>query len=137
MIVYSKEDVVARVRELTDGAGVPVVYDAVGASTFDNSLACLRARGMLVSFGTASGPIPGFDLFRLNRLGALYVTSANVFTFTRDRTEYVERSGELFEMLRTRMLRVAINHRYPPADAAQAHRDLESRRTMGSLLLRP
>jgi NADPH:quinone reductase len=137
VIVYAKEDVVARVRELTDGTGVPVVYDAVGASTFDNSLACLRERGMLVSFGTASGPIPPFDLFRLNRLGSLYVTSASVFTFTRNRGEYVERTGELFEMLRIGALRIAINHRYPLADAAQAHRDLQARRTTGCIILVP
>ena len=136
-IVYNKQDVVARVHELTDGAGVPVVYDAVGASTFDNSLACLRERGMLVSFGTASGPIPPFDLFRLNRLGSLYVTSASVFTFTRDRVEYLERTAELFEMLRTGALKVAVNHRYPLAEAAQAHRDLKARRTTGCIILLP
>ncbi len=143
VVLYSKEDVVARVLELTGGAGVPVVYDSVGADTFEKSLACLRTRGMLVSFGTPSGPIPPFDVFRLNRNhhmgqgGSLYLTSASVFDFTRQRSEYLERTMDLFEVVRTGQVRIRISKRYPLAEAAQAHHDLQSRQTTGSLVLVP
>lgn len=136
-IVATEEDVVARVRELTDGAGLPVVYDSVGASTFEQSLSCVRRRGLLVTFGTASGPIPPFDLFRLNRLGSLYVTSAGLADYLHDRPELLERARELFEVVRTGAVRVTINQRYPLAETARAHRDLEARRTVGSSLLLP
>jgi NADPH2:quinone reductase len=136
-IVYTSEDVTARVRDLTDGAGVPVVYDAVGRSTFDISLACLMQRGTLVSFGTASGPIPPLDLFRLNLAGSLYVTSASVFTYTRQRAEYLERVTDLFSVLRAEAVRVPIQHRYPLAEAERAHRELEARRTTGCGILVP
>ena len=136
-IVSTEEDVVARVRELTDGAGLPVVYDSVGASTFEESLLCLRRRGLVVSFGTASGPIPPFDLFRLNRMGSLYVTSAGLADYVHDRRELLERSNELFEVVRSGAVRVNINQRYPLAEAARAHRDLEARRTSGSSILLP
>ncbi len=136
-IVSAEEDVVARVRELTDGTGLPVVYDSVGASTFEESLLCLRRRGLVVSFGTASGPIPPFDLFRLNRMGSLYVTSAGLADYVHDRRELLERANELFEVVRSGAVRVNINQRYPLAEAARAHRDLEARRTSGSSILLP
>ncbi len=136
-ILYTQEDVVARVRELTGGAGLPVVYDGVGASTFESSLKCLRRRGLAVSYGSASGVIPPFDLFRLNRMGSLYVTSAGLADYTRDRDELLERAGDLFAVVRSGAVRVEVHQRYPLADAARAHRDLEARRTLGSSILLP
>jgi NADPH:quinone reductase len=143
VIVRGTDDIVARVREITGGRGTPVVYDSVGASTFEISLACLAQRGLLVSYGTASGPIPPFDLFRLNnnhhmgRGGSLYVTSASVFDFTRERQEYLSRVADLFEVIRSGVVKVRINRRYPLRDAAQAHRDLESGVTTGPSVLLP
>jgi NADPH2:quinone reductase len=136
-IVSSQEDVVARVRALTDGRGVAAVFDAVGASTFEISLSCLRRRGMLVSFGSASGPVPPLDLFRLNRMGSLYVTSAGFADYMSTRAELLERATELFDVLKRGVVRVEIHQRYPLSDAAHAHRDLEERRTMGSSILLP
>jgi NADPH2:quinone reductase len=136
-IVYTREDVVARVRELTGGAGLPVVYDSVGASTYEKSLACLRRRGLLVSFGSASGPIPPFDLFRLNRMGSLYVTSAGLADYTHTRQELVERAEDLFSVVTSGAVRIEVKQRYPLAEAARAHRDLEARRTAGSSILLP
>lgn len=136
-IVYTREDVVARVRELTAGAGLPVVYDGVGASTFEKSLLCLRRRGLVVSYGSASGPIPPFDLFRLNRMGSLYVTSAGLADYTHDRDEMLQRAQELFGVVQSGAVRVEVKQRYPLADAARAHRDLEARRTAGSSILVP
>ncbi len=136
-ILYTKEDVVARVRELTGGAGLPVVYDGVGASTFETSLKCLRRRGLVVSYGTASGVIPPFDLFRLNRMGSLYVTSTGLADYTHTRAELVERADDLFAAVLSRAVRVEVHQRYPLAEAARAHRDLEARRTIGSSILVP
>jgi NADPH2:quinone reductase len=136
-IVYTREDVVARVRELTGGAGLPVVYDSVGASTYEKSLACLKRRGLLVSFGSASGPIPPFDLFRLNRMGSLYVTSAGLADYTHTRAELLERAEDLFSVFTSGALRIEVKQRYPLAEAARAHRDLEARRTSGSSILLP
>ena len=136
-IVYTQEDVVARVRALTDGAGLPVVYDGVGASTFEQSLKCLRRRGLVVSYGSASGVIPPFDLFRLNRMGSLYVTSAGLADYTHDRAELLERAADLFGVVSSGAVRVEVRGRYPLAEAARAHRDLEARRTAGSSILLP
>jgi NADPH2:quinone reductase len=136
-ILYTKEDVVARVRELSAGEGLPVVYDGVGATTFETSLRCLRRRGLGVSYGSAGGVIPPFDLFRLNRMGSLYVTSAGLADYTHDRRELLERAEDLFAVYRSGAVRVTINRRYPLADAARAHRDLEARRTAGSSILIP
>lgn len=136
-IVYSQEDVVARVRELTNGAGLPVVYDGVGAATFEQSLKCLRRRGLVVSYGSASGVIPPFDLFRLNRMGSLYVTSAGLADYTHDRAELLERAADLFGVVTRGAVRVEVHQRYPLAEAARAHRDLEARRTLGSSILLP
>ena len=136
-IVYTREDVVARVRELTAGVGLPVVYDGVGASTFEKSLLCLRRRGLVVSYGSASGPIPPFDLFRLNRMGSLYVTSAGLADYTHDREEMLQRAQDLFGVVQSGAVRIAVKQRYPLAEAARAHRDLEARRTAGSSILIP
>jgi NADPH2:quinone reductase len=137
VIVSGREDIVSRVRELTNGTGLPVVFDSVGATTFEASLRCLRPRGTLVSFGSASGPVPPFDIFRLNRMGSLYVTSAGLADYIRGRADLLERAGSLFDAIKSGVLRIAVNRRYPLAEAAQAHRDLESRRTVGSAILLP
>lgn len=136
-IVYTREDVVARVRELTGGAGLPVVYDGVGASTFEKSLLCLRRRGLVVSYGSASGVIPPFDLFRLNRMGSLYVTSAGLADYTHGREELLSRAADLFAAVQSGAVRVEVKQRYALAEAARAHRDLEARRTAGSSILLP
>ncbi len=136
-ILYTREDVTARVRELSGGAGLPVVYDGVGASTFEQSLRCLRRRGFVVSYGSASGVIPPFDLFRLNRMGSLYVTSAGLADYTHTRSELEERANDLFTVVQSGALHVEVRQRYPLAEAARAHRDLEARRTIGSSILLP
>ena len=124
-------------RELTKGEGLPVVYDGVGGSTFETSLKCLHRRGLAVSYGTAGGIIPPFDLFRLNRMGSLYVTSAGLADYLHDREEMLERAEDLFAMIKAGAVRVPINQRYPLADVARAHRDLEGRRTSGASILLP
>ena len=136
-ILYTREDVVARVRELTGGAGLPVVYDGVGAATFEQSLKCLRRRGLVVCYGSASGVIPPFDLFRLNRMGSLYVTSAGLADYTHTRAELLERANDLFRVVQSGAVRMEVRQRYPLAEAARAHRDLEARRTLGSSILLP
>jgi NADPH2:quinone reductase len=125
------------VRDLSNGEGVPVVYDGVGADTIEASLACLKRRGILVSFGTASGPIPPFDLFRLNRLGSLFVTSPGIADHVNDRDELVARAFDLCSVVGNGAVRIRIGQRYPLAEAAQAHRDLEARLTTGSTVLLP
>lgn len=136
-IVYTKEDVVARVRELTGGAGLPVVYDGVGGSTFEQSLSCLRRRGLLVSYGSAGGVPPPIEVFRLNRMGSLYLTSAGLADYIHNRTELLERAEDLFNAIKIGAVRVKVSQRYPLAEAARAHGDLEARRTVGSSILVP
>ena len=137
VIVYTREDLVARVREITGGAMLPVVYDGVGASSFEQSLLCLRRRGLAVSYGSASGVLPPLELFRLNRMGSLYVTSAGLADYTSSRAELLERAADLFGVVASGAVRVEIQQRYPLAEAARAHRDLEARRTSGSSILIP
>jgi NADPH2:quinone reductase len=136
-ILYTREDVVSRVRALTEGVGLPVVYDGVGGSTFETSLKCLKRRGMCVSYGTAGGLIPPFDLFRLNRMGSLYVTSAGLADYIAERSEMLERAEEVFAVMKSGAVTVKVSARYRLADAAQAHRDLEARKTVGSVILVP
>jgi NADPH:quinone reductase len=136
-IVYTKEDVVARVRELTGGKGLPVVYDGVGASTFEQSLQCLKRRGLLVSYGSAGGVPSPLEIFRLNRLGSLYLTSAGLADYVNDRDEMLARAQDLFDVMRAGAVRVEVHQRYPLAEAERAHRDLEARRTIGSSILLP
>jgi NADPH:quinone reductase len=136
-IVYTREDFAAAVMRSTGGKGVPVVYDSVGRDTFDNSLRCLAPRGLLVSFGTASGAIPPLDLFRLNTMGSLYVTSPAFVTHTKERSELLERSKHLFGAIDAGILKVSINQTYPLAEAARAHADLQGRRTSGATILVP
>jgi NADPH2:quinone reductase len=136
-IVYTREAFPQRVRELTGGEGVPVVYDSVGKDTFEGSLACLRPFGLLASFGTASGPIPPFDLFRLNGMGSLYVTSASLFTHTAGPKRLREIAAELFGVVQGGQVRIVIHRTLPLREAAQAHRLVEGRGTAGSVVLIP
>lgn len=136
-LIPTREDVAARVRQLTAGEGVPVVFDAVGRDTFDISLSCLRPHGTMVSFGTASGPVPPFDLFRLNKMGSLSVTSAAFAWFVRSRPELLSRAADLIDVVLRGAVRIQVNQTYRLADAADAHRALESRRTQGASVLIP
>ncbi|WP_433594213.1 quinone oxidoreductase family protein [Nocardia sp. CA-145437] len=131
------DDIAARARELTDGEGVAAAYDGVGASTFESSLAATRIRGMVALFGGASGPVPPFDLQRLNPLGSLFVTRPTLVHYTRDRAELLWRAGDIMNAIAEGTLRVRVGGSYPLADAEQAHRDLEGRRTTGSIVLVP
>lgn len=136
-VIYTREDVVARVDEITGGAKLPVVYDGVGGSTYETSLRCLRRRGLAVFYGSAGGVIPPFDLWRLNRMGSLYVTYAGLADYLHDRAEMDERAADLFAMMKSGVVKVPTHKRYRLADAAQAHADLEGRRTSGASLLIP
>jgi NADPH2:quinone reductase len=136
-VVYTREDFVKRVRELTKGEGVPVVYDSVGKSTFAGSLDCLRRLGLMVSFGNASGPVPPVDLLELNRRGSLFITRPSMFHYVVQREELEAGAGALFEMIRSGKVKVEIGGTWPLAQAAAAHRALEGRQTTGSLLLLP
>ncbi len=127
----------ARIRELTDGEGVAAVYDGVGASTFDASLVSLAVRGTLALFGAASGPVPPFDPQRLNAAGSVYLTRPKLGDFTRTADEFRLRAGELFEAIASGTLKVTVSDQYSLADAAQAHRDLQGRQTVGSIVLKP
>jgi NADPH2:quinone reductase len=137
VIVSSREAIVSRVRQLTGGEGVPVVYDGVGRATFDASLQSLRPRGLLVSFGTASGPVPPFNLFDLNRLGSLSVTSAAFAWFMRSRAELLSRANDLLDVVLRGAVRIKVEQTFRLADAAEAHQALESRRTRGASVLIP
>ncbi len=136
-IVYTREDFAARVRELTGGEGVPVVYDSVGQVTFEGSLKCLRPLGLLASYGYSSGKPPPFDLFRLNAMGSLYVTAAGLYTYTAKPADLQASAADLFEVVLSGKVRIDPPRRYPLAEAARAHADLESRGTTGSAILLP
>lgn len=126
-----------RIRDLTDGAGVAAVYDGVGASTFDASLASLAVRGTLALFGASSGAVPPVDPQRLNAAGSVYLTRPSLAHFTRTGEEFAWRSGELLDAIAEGTLEVTVSQSYPLADAAQAHRDLQGRQTVGSIVLTP
>jgi NADPH2:quinone reductase len=136
-IRYDREDVVARVRELTDGKGVPVVYDSVGKDTFEKSLDCLAPRGMLVTFGQSSGSIPPLNLGVLSQKGSLYVTRPTLVTYTAAREDLLAAAKALFDVVQSGAVRIEINQTFALRDAAEAHRALEGRKTTGSTLLLP
>jgi NADPH2:quinone reductase len=136
-INYRTENIAERVREITNGEGVPVVYDSVGKDTFEESLKCLRPFGMLVSFGNASGPVPPFELGLLAQYGSLYITRPSLFAYAAKRSDLEVMAQELFEIVLSGAVRIDIKQRYQLADAAQAHRDLEARKTIGSSILLP
>ena len=134
-VVYSQEDFVERVREITKGVGVAVVYDSIGQDTFMASLDCLRPRGLMVSFGNASGPVEPISLTLLAAKGSLFLTRPRLDTYTASREELESTAAELFEVVASGAVKVEVNQTYPLRDAAQAHRDLEARRTSGSTVL--
>lgn len=131
-IIYTEEDVAARVLEITDGAKVPVVYDSVGAATWSLSLSCLQPRGMMVSFGNASGAVPPVSLGDLAAGGSLYVTRPTLFSYVATRPELLQTAQNLFDKVEAGSVSIEVKQTYPLAEAAQAHRDLESRKTTGS-----
>jgi NADPH2:quinone reductase len=137
VILYRNEDVAKRVRELTRGEGADVVYDAVGKDTFAASLDSLRVRGLLVSFGQASGPVPALDPLVLNAKGSLFLTRPKLGDYVRTPEELTARAAAVFDAISKGILRVRIAQTYPLADAARAHVDLEARKTTGSTLLLP
>jgi NADPH2:quinone reductase len=136
VINYSRENFTARVREITGGAGVAVVYDGVGKDTFMGSLDCLRPMGMMVTYGNASGPVPPLDLLLLSQKGSLFVTRPTLMSYTARREDLESLGSELFAQVAAG-LRIEVNQTYALRDAAQAHADLEGRRTTGSTVLLP
>jgi NADPH2:quinone reductase len=137
VLLQQQPDWSARVRELTGGRGADVVYDSVGAETFTASLDSLRPRGLMVSFGNASGPVPPFSVLELSRRGSLFLTRPTLFHYIATRAELERGARELFAVIGSGRVRVEIGQTYPLQDAAQAHRDLEGRRTVGSTVLLP
>jgi len=131
-IVYTREDVAARVRELTDGEGVAVAYDSIGATTYQSSLDSLRRRGLLVCFGTSSGPVPPINAMELAIKGSLFVTRPALADYIADPAERADLAGELFDHVTSGRITIPINQRYALEDAVQAHRDLEAGLTIGS-----
>jgi NADPH:quinone reductase len=137
VVIYTAEDFVARTKQITGGKGVPVVYDGVGKDTFMRSLDCLQPRGLMVSFGNASGAVEPFNLGILAAKGSLYVTRPTLLTHTTPRQALVEAANELFGHVLSGRIKVGPRQSYPLKEAAQAHRDLESRKTTGSTILVP
>lgn len=137
VILYTEQDFEAETRRLTDGKGVDVVYDSVGLTTFDKSLKCLKPRGYMVLYGAASGPVPPFDLQRLNAGGSLFVTRPSLGHYISDRTELQERCDSVFGWIAAGELDVRIDQTFPLADAPDAHRYMEARQTKGKVLLLP
>lgn len=134
-INYRTEDFVARVKEITGGKGVKVVYDSVGKDTFDKSLDCLRPFGLMACFGAASGPVPPFNVQTLAAKGSIYLTRATLFTHMSSQEASEAMAADLFEVVQSGKVKIRIDQRYPLAQAAQAHRDLEARRTTGCSVL--
>jgi len=137
VINYSTENFVEKVKAITGGKGVPVVYDGVGKSTWEGSLDCLRPRGLMVSFGNASGPVAPVNLGILASKGSLYVTRPTLATHIASRADLVERSNALFDIVKSGKVKIETTAKYKLADAQQAHRDLEGRKTTGSVVLVP
>jgi NADPH2:quinone reductase len=137
VINYKTENFVERVKDITNGEGVPVVYDSVGQATFEGSIDCLRPRGMMVSFGNASGPIPPFEPLLLSRKGSLFFTRPSLGSYIITDEEYHAAAKALFDVVESGAVKIVIGQRYALKDAPQAHRDLEARKTTGSTLLIP
>ena len=134
-VIYTREDFQSRVMEITNGQKVPVVYDSVGVDTFAKSLDCLAPLGMMVLFGQASGPVPPFELGTLAAKGSLFITRPTLFSYTAKPEDLVSTANELFDVVGKGVVKIAVNQTYALADAAQAHRDLEARKTTGSTVL--
>jgi NADPH2:quinone reductase len=137
VIVYTREDFAKRVREITGGAGVPVVYDSVGKATFEGSLDSLAPLGLMVSFGNASGAVPPFDIGTLAKKGSLFLTRPTIFTYVARRDDLERAAAEVFEVVASGKVRVEIGGTWPLAEAAEAQRALAARETTGSLVLVP
>ena len=137
VLVRGRDDVVAFVRKLTKGVGADVVYDSVGKDTFFESLDCLRRRGLMVSFGNASGPVAPFAPAELAKRGSLFITRPIQYDYTATRPELEKLARETFAAVKKKWVKIAINQRYKLADAAQAHRDLEARKTTGASVILP
>ncbi|MDF1685595.1 MAG: quinone oxidoreductase [Parvibaculaceae bacterium] len=137
VINYSHEDIATRVKEITDGKGVPVVYDGVGKDTFAASLDCLQPRGLLASFGNASGPVTGVDLGILATKGSLYVTRPTMIHYTLTQEEFDETAADVFDAVARGAIKANVNQRYPLSQAARAHEELETRKTTGASILIP
>jgi NADPH2:quinone reductase len=135
VIIYTESKFDEEVLRITKGTGLDVVYDGVGQSTFEQSLKCLRRRGLLALYGAASGPVPPFDLLRLSGMGSLFITRPISLDYVKTREELVSVTGNVFSMFTSGKLNVPISRVYPLSDAAQSHKDLESRKTTGKLLL--
>ena len=136
-MLYREENFVSRVREITGGRGVPVVYDSVGRDTFEGSLDCLAPLGLLVSFGQSSGPVAPLEIGKLSAKGSLFLTRPTLADYIDGRDALVEASRELFDLVLAGTLKVEVRQSYELRDAAQAHRDLEARKTRGSTVLLP
>ncbi len=136
-INYREEDFTTRVMELTEGAGVPVVYDSIGKDTFEGSLDCLRPRGLMVTFGNASGPVEAFNPGVLGQKGSLYLTRPSLMVYNARREDLEASAAALFEVVTAGKVKIAVNQTYPLSETAQAHRDLEARKTTGSTVLLP
>ncbi|MBR7793377.1 quinone oxidoreductase [Undibacterium sp. FT147W] len=137
VINYNKENFVERVREITEGKGVSVVYDSIGKDTFTGSLDCLAPLGMMVSFGNASGPVPAFSLSELASRGSLFITRPSLMNYTANRVDLEQMASHLFTMVESGKVKIDIRQRYSLSEVARAHQDLEARRTTGSSLLIP
>lgn len=137
VINYNTENFVERVREITEGKGVPVVYDSIGKDTFKGSLDCLAPLGMMVSFGSASGPVPEFSLNELASRGSLFITRPSLMSYTAKRSDLEQMAAQLFAMIESGKVKVDIRQRYQLSEVVQAHRDLEARKTTGSTILIP
>lgn len=137
VILYTEQDFEEEVKRFTGGKGVDVVYDSVGKTTFDKSLNCLRPRGMLVLFGASSGPVLPFDLIQLSGKGSLFVTRPTLWHYIATRSELEWRAGKILDWAATGELKLRTEHMYPLAEVAQAHIDLEARKTTGKILLEP
>jgi NADPH2:quinone reductase len=136
-VLYTKEEFVARVKKITEGRGVDVVYDSVGQATFVKSLDCLRPLGTMVSFGQSSGPVAPLELGLLSAKGSLFLTRPSLMTYTAKREDLLNHAHDLFEVVEKGVVKVEIRQTFPLSDAARAHRDLEGRRTTGSSILLP
>ncbi len=137
VIVYTRESFPERVRELTGGKGVPVVYDSVGKSTFMGSLDCLQPLGLMVSFGNASGPLQGLDLGVLSQKGSLFLTRPTLMTYTARREDLESMAAELFQVVSSGKVKIEVGRTFPLVEAARAHRELEARKTTGASVLLP
>ena len=137
VVNYAKQDFEVEVKRLTGGAGVHVVYDGVGASTFDKGLSCLRPRGLMALYGAASGPVPALDLQILNTRGSLFVTRPSLNHHIASREELRERAADVLGWVKDGKVKLRLEHQFPLAEAAAAHRALEGRKTTGKILLLP